>query len=94
MDEEEFLKAAEEAGFGVEHFGVFIYDENIMLSVTPQLRRFADIVLSRRPLTEKQILSALDSFTHPFPARLPPGWLRFARTIERAHGIGVEDGAA
>jgi hypothetical protein len=38
-----------------------------------------------KPLTEEQIKALL-----PDAVRLPPGWLNFARAIERAHGIGVE----
>jgi hypothetical protein len=34
-------------------------------------------------LTEAQIFAALASVTHEVPVRLPPGWLKFARAIER-----------
>jgi hypothetical protein len=34
-------------------------------------------------LTDEQILAALGSITHEVPKRLPPGWLKFARAIER-----------
>lgn len=40
-----------------------------------------------QPLTESQVLDALRSITNEPPARLPPGWIGFARAIERAHGI-------
>jgi len=38
-------------------------------------------------LTDEQILAALRSTTNEPPVRLPPGWVRFARAIEAAHGI-------
>jgi hypothetical protein len=34
-------------------------------------------------LTDEQILTALASIAHEVPARLPPGWSKFARAIER-----------
>lgn len=34
-------------------------------------------------LTDERILAALGSITHEAPKRLPPGWLKFARAIER-----------
>lgn len=48
----------------------------------------------RAPLTDEQISAALAQVTHEVPCRLPPGWKKFARAIERAHGIGQQGGAA
>lgn len=42
----------------------------------------------RKPLTDEQILQAIRTATNDEPARLPPGWMQFARAIEGAHGIG------
>jgi hypothetical protein len=42
-------------------------------------------VPQRVPLTDEQIKALLDG-----AVRLPPGWLDFARAIERAHGITGE----
>ena len=47
----------------------------------------------RKPLTDEQILQALQSVTNEKPKRLPPGWVKFGRAIERAHGIGTESGS-
>jgi hypothetical protein len=40
-------------------------------------------VHAQAELTDEQILSALTSITYEVPTRLPPGWLKFARAIER-----------
>jgi hypothetical protein len=39
----------------------------------------------RKPLTDEALMALL-----PGAVRLPPGWKDFARSIERAHGIGGE----
>lgn len=39
------------------------------------------------PLTDGDIAASLASITHEAPVRLPPGWKKFARAIEAAHGI-------
>jgi hypothetical protein len=43
----------------------------------------------RKPLTDEEIEVLLKALL-PDAVRLPPGWLNFARAIERAHGIGEE----
>ena len=43
----------------------------------------------RKPLTDEEIKAALVS-TDPETKRLPNGFRAFARTIERAHGIGEQ----
>jgi len=42
------------------------------------------------PLPESKLYSLLMTCTQHAPARLPPGYVAFARAIEKAHGIGVE----
>lgn len=42
-----------------------------------------DIKAAATVLTDERILAALGSITHEVPKRLPPGWLKFARAIER-----------
>lgn len=49
---------------------------------------------ARKPLTDKQVLSALASITHEAPSQLPLGWAKFARAIEAAHGIAAQQGGA
>jgi hypothetical protein len=39
--------------------------------------------IQAQPLTDADILAALATTTHEPPVRLPPGWLKFARAIER-----------
>ena len=46
-----------------------------------------------QPLTDEQVLRALRSITNEPPVRLPPGWMNFARAVERAHGIGTLGGS-
>lgn len=41
----------------------------------------------RKPLTEEELLQTLHSLSVEPPKRLPPGWIEFARAIERVHGI-------
>jgi hypothetical protein len=39
------------------------------------------------PLSEGELFDLLRTCTEVAPVRLPPGWIAFARAIERAHGV-------
>lgn len=43
-----------------------------------------------RGLSEGALFALLMGCTEHPPARLPPGYVAFARAVERAHGIGVQ----
>ena len=45
-----------------------------------------------KPLSDGALLGCLASVTHELPARLPLGWVKFARAIEAAHGITAHTG--
>lgn len=42
---------------------------------------------AQKPLAEGHLFALLEGCTEHLPTRLPPGWVAFARAIERAHGI-------
>lgn len=60
--------------------------ENVRVSLKKVVDDFFDIRL-KEPLTEGQLFALLEGCTEHPPQRLPPGWIAFARAVERAHGI-------
>lgn len=63
---------------------VYIADLRAALAAAPQPPEAAPV---RKPLTEEELLQTLHSLSVEPPKRLPPGWIEFARAIERVHGI-------
>ena len=97
--------AAQQAADALEkiarHFGLLRLGVSTLADSTARSEAHAAIealraALAAQPqapvaLTDEQILNALRSITNEPQVRLPPGWVNFARAIERAHGIQTKE---
>jgi hypothetical protein len=69
-----------------EHINDAIAEHNIEDASAWVVRRY---VLEQQPLDDAMLFALLEGCTEHPPVRLPPGWVAFARAVERAHGIGA-----
>jgi hypothetical protein len=83
---EAMLKAANMAAVtAIEWDELFYVEKTVyraMLAAAPQPP-------VAQPLSEGQLFALLMLCSDIPPLRIPPGWIDFARVIERAHGIGA-----
>ncbi len=78
MSDEDIIRVASQAGWDVQ---------NLDDGFGERLRRFAQ-ALERQPLSDGWILGMWPDTGFPLQV------IRFARAIERAHGIGVANGTS